>query len=49
MTRKKGSSGTVLLVIVVALGLLMFFGVLTFKAGDMNDFVNLLRDIWKAS
>lgn len=35
-----------LFVILITLGLLMFFGVLTFKANDFNDFINLIRDLF---
>lgn len=45
--KKKGGGGTALLAIVVAIALLMFFGILEFKSDDMNDFFNLLRDIWR--
>jgi hypothetical protein len=47
MSKRKGGGSTVALVILVTLGLLMLFGVLNFKAEDMNDFFNLLRDLMK--
>lgn len=44
---KKGGGGTAAFVILIVVALLMFFGILNFKAGDMNDFFNLLRAIWE--
>lgn len=35
------------LAILVALGLLAFFGVITFNAGDFNDFFNSVRGMLK--
>lgn len=48
MSRKnRGGGNTALFVIVLTLGLLMFFGVITFNTRDFNDFINLLRGMWK--
>lgn len=48
MSRGKKSGGsTVLFVILVTAGLLMFFGVISFNTRDFNDLVNLIRELWK--
>lgn len=46
MSRGRNGGGTALFVILLTLGLLMFFGVLTFNARDFNDFINLIRDLF---
>lgn len=47
MSKKKSGGGSVVLfILLIIVGLLMFFGILTFKAEDMNDFFNLLRDLF---
>lgn len=45
--RKKKGNSMVLFAILVAVALLMFFGILEFKSDDMNSFFNLLREIWE--
>lgn len=42
--KRNGSGSLALFVILIVLGLLMFFGILTVKADDFNDFLNLIRD-----
>jgi hypothetical protein len=42
--KKKRSGRLALFVILITVGLLMFFGILTVKADDFNDFLNLIRD-----
>lgn len=32
--------------ILIAVALLMFFGIITFETKDLNAFFNLLRDVW---
>lgn len=46
MSRDRGGGNTALFAIVVAVAALMFFGVINWKTEDLNDFMNLLRDIW---
>lgn len=42
---RRGGVGA--LVLVIALALIAFFAIVDYKSGDLNDFFNLLRDIWK--
>lgn len=45
----KGGGSTALFVIVVAVATLTFFGVISWKTEDLNDFMNLLRDLWSGA
>lgn len=49
MSRNSKGGGLAPLVILITVALLMFFGIITVKTQDMNDFFNLLRDIWNGA
>lgn len=50
MNRRRGSGlGIVGWAIVLGVALLAFFAIVDWKAGDLNDFLNFMRDIWKGT